>query len=341
MRKEKRGFPFSYKSTAYAIDLAARPWAAKQALISSALPKAQKLLGMWRSCKGSARSLIQLDKWVRSPLMISDVLFISAGMLSLLAARLIFVCVQKGGEDRSGNAMQRNISLLVAASIAATLLAILEQGFIGPSGLVLTLTTVAGFTTLLVQNLYLVGMWKHGVRGLGLLLLPLTAIPLLAMPFLPEETSEQWVEAHSFLQTGHLLLSVVAYAMLTMAALYAVMQLQLDKALNQKKIGFWVQAMPSLMDITNYLFVHVRWAIWLLGLSILTGLAWQWVEMHHFALFTHKVLLAVIAWCVLMVLYFQWKKAAWHHNRGSKMVLFAYVTLMLAYFGVKIIKDVI
>jgi len=270
--------------------------------------------------------------------MISNILFVSAGLVSLLAAWLIFRCVRTAG---SGKSMQHTLSLLVAASIALTLLAILEQGFIAPTGLVLTLTTVSGFTILLVQNLYLIGMWKHGVRGLGLLLLPLTATPLLLIPFLPEETSEQWVEAHSFLHGGHLLLSVVAYAMLTMAALYAMMQLQLDKALTQKKIGFWVQAMPSLMDISNYLFAHVRWAIWLLGLSILTGLAWQWVELHHFALFSHKVLLAIAAWVILIVLYYQRQKAAWHHNRGSKMVLFAYGTLLLAYFGVKIIKDVI
>jgi len=123
--------------------------------------------------------------------------------------------------------------------------------------------------------------------------------------------------------------------------LYAVMQLLLDRALTQKKIGFFVQAMPSLMDISNYLFVHVRWAIWLLGLSILTGLAWQWVEMHRFVLFNHKVLLAIFAWTTLMTLYYLRQKSAWHHNRGSKMVLFAYVTLMLAYFGVKIIQDIL
>ena len=270
--------------------------------------------------------------------MISNIMFISAGILSLLAAWLIFVCV------RAGNAKfvtQRNISLLVSASILCTLIGVLELGFIAPTGLVLTLTTVAAFTTLLVQNIYLLGMWQHGVRGLGLLLLPFTAIPLLLLPFLPRETSTQWVEAYSFLETGHLLLSVVAYALLTMAALYAVMQLLLDRALTQKKIGFFVQAMPSLMDISNYLFVHVRWAIWLLGLSILTGLAWQWVEMHHFALFNHKVLLAIFAWVTLMILYYLRQKSAWHHNRGSKMVLFAYITLMLAYFGVKIIKDVL
>jgi len=270
--------------------------------------------------------------------MISNVMFISAGILSLLATWLILVCMRAGG---SGEMTQRNISLLVAASIVCTLIAILELGFIAQTGLVLTLTTVAGFTILLVQNLYLLGMWKHEVRGLGLLLLPLTAIPLFLLAVTHESASEQWVEAYSFLETGHLLLSVVAYAMLTMAALYAVMQLLLDRALTQKKIGFFVQAMPSLMDINNYLFAHVRWAIWLLGLSILTGLAWQWVELHHFALVNHKVLLAIFAWLTLMTLYHLRKKGAWHHNRGSKMVLFAYVTLILAYFGVKIIKDML
>ncbi len=267
--------------------------------------------------------------------MISNVMFISAGVLSLLATWLIVVCMRS--EDVG---TQRNISLIVGASIICTLVAILELGFVGPTGLVLTLTTVAGFTILIVQNLYLLGIWQHGVRGLGLLLLPLTAIPLFLLPFLSELTSEHWVEPYSFLQTGHLLLSVVAYAILTIATLYAIMQLLLDHALKNKRLGFFMQAMPSLMDISNYLFVHVRWATWLLGLSIITGLTWQWVEIQHFALLSHKVLLALFAWLVLLTLNHMRKKAAWHHNRASKMVLFAYVALVLAYFGVKIIQSV-
>ncbi|MDX8388637.1 MAG: cytochrome c biogenesis protein CcsA [Ghiorsea sp.] len=266
--------------------------------------------------------------------MISNVLFVSAGALSLLATWLIVACMRSSTKS---NQLQRYISLTVASSIICTLFAILELGFVASTGLVLTLTTVAGFTTILVQNLYLLGVWQHGVRGLGLLLLPLTAIPLFALPFLPEST--QWVEAHSFLQTGHLLLSVAGYAILTMAALYACMQLLIDRALTKKQIGFFVQAMPSLMDISNYLFAHVRWATWLIGLSIISGLMWQWIEMNHFAILNHKVLLAIFAWVALMSLYQLRKKAAWHHNRGSKMVLFAYVTLMLAYFGVKNIQN--
>lgn len=270
--------------------------------------------------------------------MISNLMFISAGLFSLLATWFVLGCIRSGNSAKTQQC-QRNISLSVGASIFSTLIAILNVGFIGHSGLVLNLTTVAGFTTLLVQNLYLLGTWKHGVRGLGLLLLPLTAIPLLFIPFLPE--SSQWVEAHSFLQTGHLLLSIAGYAMLTMAALYACMQLLLDRALTKKKIGFFVNAMPSLMDINNYLFAHVRWAIWLIGLSIVTGLVWQWVAMHHFALSNHKVLLALFAWFVLLTIYQLRKKAAWHHNRGSKMVIFAYLTLIIAYFGVRIIQNVI
>jgi len=268
--------------------------------------------------------------------MISNVMFILAGVFSLLATWFIVMSIRTGEKSHQ---FQRYISISVAASIGCILLAILELGFIAPTGLVLTLATVAGFTTLLVQNLYLLGVWKHGVRGLGLLLLPLTAIPLFVLPMLPKTEASQWVEAHSFLQTGHLLLSVAGYAILTMAALYACMQLLLDRALNKKQIGFFIQAMPSLIDISDYLFAHVRWATWLLGLSIISGLAWQWLEMNHFALLNHKVLLALFAWVLLFVLYQKRKKAAWHHTLGSKMVLFAYVILMLAYFGVKIIHN--
>ncbi|HID35854.1 MAG TPA: hypothetical protein EYP39_00520, partial [Ghiorsea sp.] len=59
----------------------------------------------------------------------------------------------------------------------------------------------------------------------------------------------------------------------------------------------------------------------------------------HFALLNHKVLLAIFAWVMLFTLNHLRQKASWHHNRASKMVLLAYATLMLAYFGVKIIQN--
>lgn len=270
--------------------------------------------------------------------MIVNFLFITAGIFSLIAAGFILVALKN---QESETKFQKRISICVSISILSTLVAILELGFIGKAGLVLNLTTVAGFTTLLVQNLYLLGIWQQGIRGLGLFLLPLTALPLLMIPFLPAGQSDQWVAAHSFLQTGHLLLSVLGYVMLTMAAIYACMQLLLDRALKKKQLGFFVRAMPPLMDISNYMFSHVRWATWLIALSIMTGLAWQWVEMEHFALFSHKVMLAIFAWLLLLSLSYMRKKAAWHHQRASKMVLFAYATLMLAYFGVKFIHQII
>ncbi|MDX8383461.1 MAG: cytochrome c biogenesis protein CcsA [Ghiorsea sp.] len=269
--------------------------------------------------------------------MISSILFTLAAIISLFATWLIVAALRF---NEKANAYQNRITFCLAASITLILVAVLQEGLVGDQGLRLTLVTVAGFTTLLVQNLYLIGIWQHGVRGLGLFLLPLTAIPLLALPWLPDAQASQWIAANSFLATGHLLLSLAGYAVLTVAALYAAMQLLLDRALRLKNIGFVVRAMPSLMDIDNHLFAHVRWAIWLIGLSILTGLSWQWLEMEHFALFNHKVLLAVFAWCALMVLYYLRKKAVWHHQLASKMVLFAYVALMLAYFGVKLIQNI-
>ncbi len=268
--------------------------------------------------------------------MISNMMFVLAGVLSLFATWLIVASMRSQAKN---NRLQQYVTLTVSGSILCILAALLNLGFFTATGLILTLTTVSGFTTVLVQSLYLLGIWQHGVRGLGLLLLPLTSLPLFLIPLLPE--SGQWVEAHSFLQTGHLLLSVAGYAILTLAALYACMQLFLDHALKNKKIGFFVQVMPSLMDISNHLFAHVRWAIWFIGLSIVTGLSWQWIEMSHFALFNHKVLLALFAWAMLLTLYQLRKKAAWHHNRASKMVLSAYLTLMLAYFGVKLIQNLI
>ena len=76
------------------------------------------------------------------------------------------------------------------------------------------------------------------------------------------------------MEASHLLFSLLAYAILTLAMLHAAMHLLLDRALKRKQIGPIVQSLPSLLEVENHMYAQVRTATWLLALSILTGLVW-------------------------------------------------------------------
>lgn len=265
-------------------------------------------------------------------------LFPVAGLLTLTCAYLVWSDVWKGSiSDRANKKPIIEITLLV--SIALTIWGCFKLEPVTDQGIHFSLTAAVVIATLLVQSMYLIGLWKHGIRGLGLFLLPATAVPLLLIPLLPESNSDQWIHTSSLLESGHLLISLLAYAILTLASIHAVMHLILDRSLKLKKISPVIQAMPSLFEIETHLFAQVRWATSLLAIGILTGLTWQWVEFQHFALFNHKVLLALFSFAVLVLLLSKRKKAGWHGRRASHMVLASYAMLLLAYFGAKLMSS--
>jgi ABC-type uncharacterized transport system permease subunit len=263
-------------------------------------------------------------------------LFPVAGIITLLCAAVLWANVWKISIPLQQNS-EKAIAVLLPIAIAISAWGFVSLGAITPNGLKLTLTASAVIVTLLVQIIYLLGVLQHGVRGLGLLLLPVTALPLLLTPFLPDTEAHQ-IHTSSVLETGHLAISMLGYAVLTLAALHALMQLQLDHALKRKSISPMMQALPSLLEIEQHMFAQVRWSAWLLAIGILTGLAWQWESASQFALLNHKVLLAIFSWAVLIWLLIQHKRAAWHGRWAAHMVLAAYVLLLLAYFGVKLIR---
>ncbi len=268
----------------------------------------------------------------------STILFLSAGALTSGAAILLWrESLHRRADDiRPGTA---RTSGLVGASVLLTIWALHLIEPVTAQGINFTLATGVALATLIVQVIYLFGILRHGVQGLGLFLLPSTALPLLVLPFLPEAHAPNWVHTSSLLETGHLLISLIAYAVLTLAAVHALMHIMLDRALKRKRLSGMIQALPSLFDIERYMIAQVKTATVLIGLSILTGLTWQWTAYQHFAILNHKVLLALFSFGVLLLLLFKRQRAGWSTRVASRVTLTAYGLLLLAYFGVKLIES--
>jgi len=268
----------------------------------------------------------------------SSILFFAAGLLTLLGTVIIWRnALQR--RHKPDQAPANSIAGLLSVAIVLNIWAIHLLNSVTTGGINFNLATGAAVLTLIVHVIYTIGILRHGIQGLGLFLLPVTALPLFLIPVLPDAHIAHWVHTSSLLETSHLLLSMGAYAILTLAAVHAVMQLLLDRALKKKQLSIFVQALPALMDIERHMFAQVKAATILIGISILTGLAWQWVELHHFALFNHKVLLALFSLGILILLQFKRHQASWSTRVASQTVLTAFALLLASYFGVELIHS--
>jgi len=260
-----------------------------------------------------------------------------AGLITLFSAYLVWNNVLHGGGQNRHPRYESLLMTLQSLATFFTLTGIVLLQPISSNEIHFTLVTAAATATLFVQAMYLFGLLRHGIQGIGLFLLPVIAVLLLVIPTLPED-STGIIHTSSILHSSHLLISMFAYAVLTMTTFYAVMHLLLDQALKRKRIHPVIQAMPPLMKLENLMLSLLQWSVWLIALSILTGLTWQWVDFANFALFSHKVLLALFSFSVLFWLLNHQKKAAWHGRRTSQLIIAAYALMLLAYFGVHLIQ---
>jgi len=264
--------------------------------------------------------------------MTSIYLFPISGCITAICAWLVWSGVW--GKPRLS---AKALALILSVSMLISLYALVRLEPITNWGLDFRLAASVAVCTLIVQYIYVLGLIRHGIHGLGLFLLPATAIPLLLIPLL-SNTPILRIQASSMMETSHLLFSLLAYAILTLATLHAIMHLLLDRALKRKQIGPIVQALPSLLEVENHMYGQVRSATWLLALGILTGLVWQWEWVGHFSLLSHKVILSIFSWAALVSLLTMRNRAGWQGKRASLMVVAAYLLLLLAYFGVRIVQ---
>ncbi|MDQ6951471.1 MAG: cytochrome c biogenesis protein CcsA [Mariprofundales bacterium] len=262
-------------------------------------------------------------------------LFPLAGLSSLIAAYLLWT--KPLTLPQLVTNPQPLIKVAVIISILLTIIATIATTPTGAQGIRFTIIASAGSATILIQLIYLIGLLRHGIYGLGLVLLPATGLPLLFIPMIPTGHEGSWLEPNSILGASHLVISMGAYAVITLSALHALMYLIINRALKAKRIHPITQAMPALLDIETHMFAQVRGTLWLLSLSILTGLSWQWIEMSHFSLLSHKVMLSIIAWVLLLVLELGHQHRVWRQKVSSYMVLVAYTLMLLAYFGSRFI----
>lgn len=173
--------------------------------------------------------------------------------------------------------------------------------------------------------------------NLALIFLPAAALALLLellMPntyFLPEN-----------LNTGlrlHILLSITAYSLLTIAAVQAIIFAIQERQLRTKHPTKSMRLLPPMQTMEDLLIQMLAIGFFLLSLSLSSGL--MFVSDIFNQHLSHKVVFSILAWFIFgLVLWGRW---AWGW-RGRKLIrwtLGGFSLLILAYLGSKLVYEFI
>ncbi len=175
------------------------------------------------------------------------------------------------------------------------------------------------------------------VESLGIAILPIAALALLLQIGLGG--------AQPSLGTGnlgldlHILLSMLAYSVLSIAAFQAILLAIQDKHLREKHPGGFVRALPPLQAMEKLLFRLIGAGFVLLTFALLVGALY--VEDLFAQHLVHKTVLSIIAWCVFaMLLWGRWR-FGWRGRTAIRWTLGGFFFLMLAYFGSKWVIEIV
>ncbi len=221
--------------------------------------------------------------------------------------------------------------LAVLAHAFSLRLLLLDNG-----GLQLDFFNAASLLAAAVIALTLLACLRIPVHNLLVLLFPLGSLTTL-LALLPGGNSPPIVEAPGIL--AHILLSILAYGLLTIAVLQSLLLQLQNRQLKHKHPSGIIRNFPPLQTMESLLFGFL-WGGWLLlSLSLLSG--WLFLGDLFAQHLAHKTLLACLAWLVFGVLLWGRHQLGWRGGKAIRWTQAGFLLLMLAYFGSKLVREFI
>ncbi len=194
------------------------------------------------------------------------------------------------------------------------------------------LSLVAGVVAALTL---IVNLWRP-VAGLGVVVFPLAALLLALDVFVAPPTTPHPLDWQI---TLHVAIALLAYSVLSIAAVLAILLAFQERALRSHRPARLVRALPPLTQTEALLFRLIGTGFVLLTLTLLSG-----------ALFVHNVLgqhlahiivLSVIAWLIFGALLWGRWRHGWRGTRAVNLTLIGMAVLALGFFGSKFVLEVI
>ncbi len=266
--------------------------------------------------------------------MSSPILAIPA-ILCYLAASILIGLRLFGGQSSKVRSRQIGIQVGLGGSLLHA--ALLYQNIFVSAGINLGFFNAVSLVAWTIVLVLMLSALTKPVENLGIVVLPLAAIAIAlelsfkSAHFLPPDTL--WG------LRIHVLISLLAYSLLTLASVQAILLAVQDHHLHARHPGGFIRMLPPLQTMEVLLFEMISIGFILLTLSLFSGFLFleNMFEQH----LVHKTVLSIAAWLVFGMLVWGRFRFGWRGQKALTWTLVGFVVLMLAYFGSKAVIELI
>jgi ABC-type uncharacterized transport system permease subunit len=195
----------------------------------------------------------------------------------------------------------------------------------------------AALVALCIVLILLIAALDKPVAKLGIGIFPLAAFLLGADIIFPERPRS--LTAHNWQMSTHIFSSIIAFSLMNIAALQALLltiQEQQLRSRNPKKL---MLVLPPLQAMETLLFQMIGAGLFFLTVSLVSGFVF--IDDLFAQHLVHKTVLSIIAWIIFSSLLIGRLRYGWRGAPAIKGTLIGFASLFLAYFGSKLVLELI
>lgn len=267
----------------------------------------------------------------------SDLLLncLAAGLYILVGGLLLQRLLR--GQGYAGPAR----TLILALGLVAVLLhaVVLYTSLLVDGGINLALTNAVSLVANAVAALFVAAILYKPVDNLGIVIMPVAGVAVLIAWLSP--SAQVLLTQGTALQSLHIVISVLAYGLLSLAAVQSLLLLAQERQLRHKQPGGFIRALPPLQTMEHLMFQLIGVGFLLLTLTVVSGALFSEQLFGQALRFTHHIVLSIIAWVIFAVLLLGHWRFGWRGRPAVHWTLGGFAFLALAYFGTKFVLEVI
>ena len=201
---------------------------------------------------------------------------------------------------------------------------------------------LGNFTSLIVATSCLIyashSLWV-GENSLPALSLPFGAVASL-LPLL-DGASIQIPHSELPIFKIHLMLSVVAYGLLSVSLIHTLMMSYLEKSLHQHKFSPLIENLPPLLKLEALLFTIVLLGFLTLSAALVSGIFISLEIQSTILPINHKTIFSIASWLLFASLLIGRHLLGWRGKVARKILVIGFLLLIVAYFGSRFVSEII
>lgn len=232
--------------------------------------------------------------------------------------------------------LKQPLLLLAGLAVAAHGIAAWHQVFDG-GAVNLSLLPLSTSIFWVINLIVVLSAIRNPLENLYLLLFPPTVAMLFVALASPQHTREMAAVSPGL--GAHILVSLLSYSLMTIAALQALLLAWQNRRLHDHQPGGRLRALPPLLTMEMLLFRFLLAGFVLLTAGLLLGLIY--VEDFFAQHLAHKTVFSLVAWVLYAVLLWGHYRRGWRGRVASYWALGGFCALMLAFWGTKFVLEIL